>query len=222
MNQYIDNELDYSHEVTVPEMIAARDERVEKQQYLCKKYGKTVICFMLNIPGPHKIAPDFAAAFDLGVSRIREALADRAIDGTSDDVDQALYHSSKNDASKDNTDHRADAVPIEHTNELPVLEEHIERNVTGFILYMAVDADPIEVKKRMCVIEERDAIGRIFDIDVLRPDGAKVSREEFGMGPRKCLMCGKEAHICARARAHEVSDMVEKIHEIIKDTEICD
>lgn len=155
MNQYKDNELDYCHEVTVPEMIAARDERVEKQQYLCKKYGKTVICFMLNIPGPHKIAPDFAAAFDLGVSRIREALADRAIDGTSDDVDQALYHSSKNDASKDNTDHRADAVPIEHTNELPVLEEHIERNVTGFILYMAVDADPIEVKKRMCVIEER-------------------------------------------------------------------
>ena len=87
-----------------------------------------------------------------------------------------------------------------------------------YVFYASVDSDPVSIKKAMCEIEEADRLGRIFDIDVIKTDGTKVSREEFGMGPRKCLMCEEEAHFCARNRTHKVSDMVEEIKRIIHST----
>jgi holo-ACP synthase/holo-ACP synthase/triphosphoribosyl-dephospho-CoA synthase len=83
-------------------------------------------------------------------------------------------------------------------------------------MFISAEADATEVKRRMCMLEDRDRLGRIFDIDVLRVDGSKVSREDFGMAPRKCLMCEQEAHLCARNRTHKVADMVEEIHRIIQ------
>ena len=49
--------------VTVPEMLAARDHRVELQQDFIARFHHPVICFMLNIPGPHKVGEDFYWAF---------------------------------------------------------------------------------------------------------------------------------------------------------------
>lgn len=171
--------LDFEHEVTVPEMLEARDHRVEVQRSLISEFHHPVLCFMLNIPGPHKVSDDFEKAFKYGVKSIKEALRE---------------HGMKEDTEKE------------------------EAFVTGYVYYISVDAPAIEIKKAMCEIEERDRIGRIFDIDVLRTDGSKVSREEFGMGPRKCLMCETEAHICARNRTHTVVSMVEEIHRIIAET----
>ncbi len=171
--------LDYEHEVTVPEMMDARDHRVEMQRKLIAEFQHPVVCFMLNVPGPHKVGEDFEKAFRYGVKNINEALE---------------KHGMKKDAEKE------------------------EAFVTGYIYYVSVDADAVDIKKAMCEIEEKDRIGRIFDIDVLRTDGSKVSREEFGMGPRKCLMCELEAHICARNRTHTVKSMVEEIHRIIKES----
>ena len=170
--------LDFDHEVTVPEMMEARDHRVEMQREFIEKTGHPVICFMLNVPGPHKVSEDFQWAFHEGVERIRKKLGE---------------------------------------HDLVILCEDIEEHVTGYVFYASVDSDPVSIKKAMCEIEEVDRLGRIFDIDVIKTDGTKVSREEFGMGPRKCLMCEEEAHLCARNRTHKVSDMVEEIKRIIRD-----
>lgn len=175
----METKLDFEHEVTVAEMLDARDHRVEMQRSLINEYQHPVLCFMLNIPGPHKVGEDFERAFKYGVGSIKETLSERGM---------------KTDAEK------------------------VEAFVTGYVYYLSVDAPAIDIKKAMCELEERDRIGRIFDIDVLRTDGSKVSREEFGMGPRKCLMCETEAHICARNRSHTVASMVDEIHKIIKDT----
>ena len=169
--------LDYSHEVTVPEMMEARDHRVEMQRSIIGNTGHPVICFMLNVPGPHKVSEDFSWAFHEGVSRIKHKL---------------------------------------EANDFRIVYEETEEHVTGYLFYASVDSDPVSIKKAMCEIEEADRLGRIFDIDVIKTDGTKVSREEFGMSPRRCLMCGEEAHICARNRTHKVSEMVEEIKMIIR------
>ena len=53
-------------EVTVLDILNARDRRVEKQKELLQKYGKPLICFTMNIPGPVKVSSDIRAAFKIG------------------------------------------------------------------------------------------------------------------------------------------------------------
>ena len=45
--------------------------------------------------------------------------------------------------------------------------------------------------KALCVsIEDSTGLGRLFDMDVLAPDGRKLDREEVGGGSRKGQSCG--------------------------------
>ena len=58
-------------------------------------------------------------------------------------------------------------------------------------------------------------MGRLLDIDVIKSDGGKIARTEIGLPPRKCLLCGEDAPVCARSRAHTVSELFERTHQII-------
>ena len=87
----------------------------------------------------------------------------------------------------------------------------------GYEAYWAVEADSLEVKKLMVEIEESSRAGRLYDIDVLWPDGVKVSRTEVGARPRVCLICGSSASDCAASRAHTVEELQEKTFSIIID-----
>ena len=46
-----------------------------------------------------------------------------------------------------------------------------------------LDADPLTIKKFTTDIEDATPLGRLFDMDVIRPDGLKVDREE--LDPRR-------------------------------------
>jgi holo-ACP synthase/triphosphoribosyl-dephospho-CoA synthase len=65
-----------------------------------------------------------------------------------------------------------------------------------------VDLPAQELKQLAMDLEDTDPIGRLFDMDVLDTDGKKLSREELGKARRKCLLCDRDAAICARSRAH--------------------
>ena len=41
-------------DVTVLDMMNARDRRAEKQRELLGSYGQTLLCFTMNIPGPSR------------------------------------------------------------------------------------------------------------------------------------------------------------------------
>ena len=43
--------------------------------------------------------------------------------------------------------------------------------------------------------------GRLLDLDVLTPRGS-VSRSALGLPPRRCLICLREAKVCARLGGH--------------------
>ena len=112
------------------------------------------------------------------------------------------------------------------------LHEETRMLPTGPEGYMIVTGDPLEIKKAAIAAEEADALGRLFDIDVLViNDGAKpsesghfsltdirsISRSQLGGKPRQCLLCGEDAKACARSRAHSMDDLLQKINEILSD-----
>ena len=85
---------------------------------------------------------------------------------------------------------------------------HHEYGAESFRL---VKADALEVKKVLAEVEETHPLGRLFDLDVLRSDGTKVSRGEIGLAPRRCIICGGNAADCAGGRVHSVKQLQEEI-----------
>lgn len=93
----------------------------------------------------------------------------------------------------------------------PVPERVITTEFTGCEALLAVQANASLLKEHMCLIEEADPLGRLFDIDVLDASGNHL----FRGAERPCLICGAPARACARSRAHTASELFEKAHSII-------
>ncbi len=161
-------------EVTLRDMLLARENRVSKQQELLSKFQKPLICFTMNIPGPVKNSPAIAGGFRLGLERLNAQLLGEGI---------------------------------------TILHKETVCGHTGCEAYFVADA-PAEVLKRLCVeIEEADALGRLFDLDVLTPQGQKIQRS----APRKCLLCQQSAQVCGRSRAHSVESLQAATHRILEE-----
>lgn len=156
-------------EVSLLEILDARERRVQKQQELLQKYGKTLICFTMNIPGPVKVSPEIEAAF-----RIGDAMLQRF---------EVLY------------------------------QEDTSAN-TGFEKFYVVQGDAEQIKAACSLIEDGSPYGRLYDMDVMTPEGKKLSRTT----PRKCLICDKDAAVCGRSRAHSVEELQQVTTRILKDS----
>lgn len=88
-----------------------------------------------------------------------------------------------------------------------LLHKQITTNITGGEAYYVVDLPARDLKKIAMDIEAVDPVGRLFDMDVLTPEGTKINRQELGQSPRRCLLCDNEAVICARSRAHSLEQL---------------
>ena len=162
--------------VTVQDMMYARDRRAEKQRSLLDRYEKTLLCFTMNIPGPEKDNSLFRQGFLLGKRRLRRGFL------------------------------RIGITPL-----------HEEENLsfTGCEAYYVLPLSPLEIKRMAADIEEADEAGRLFDLDVLCPDGSKVDRREIGLPGRSCLICGGDARACARSRSHTLEELRTKTNQIL-------
>lgn len=61
-------------EVTLQQMLTAREERANRQSRLLEQYGRPVICFTMNIAGPVKTSPLIERAFRYGCEALRSLL----------------------------------------------------------------------------------------------------------------------------------------------------
>ena len=166
-------------EVSLLDMLDARERRVHHQQELLEQYHKPLICFTMNIAGPIKDSPLIRRGFARGQQLLRQQFF------------------------------RAKLSPL-HT------DAHCE--VTGCEAFYVLDADPMVIKKFTTDIEDATPLGRLFDMDVLRPDGTKVDREELSLSGRRCLICGGPAKVCSSRRIHTVVELQAKTTEILTDT----
>ena len=99
---------------------------------------------------------------------------------------------------------------LERLKVRPVCSEEVDADTGCEGLYV-VDMAPEPLKALCCDLEERTELGRLFDLDVLCPDGRKLDRPR----PRPCLLCGGPAKDCARSRRHSVPELQEKTHAIL-------
>ena len=89
---------------------------------------------------------------------------------------------------------------------------------TGCEAFYVLDADPLAIKKFTTDIEDATPLGRLFDMDVLRPNGIKVDREELHLEGRRCLICGGPAKACSSRRIHTVAELQAKTTAILTET----
>ena len=166
-------------EVSLLEMLDARERRVHHQQELLAQYQKPLVCFTMNIAGPVKDSPLIRRGFARGQQLLRQ---------------QFLL---------------AKLTPL-HTDAACA--------PTGCEAFYVLDADPLAIKKFTTDIEDATPLGRLFDMDVLRPNGVKVDREELHLEGRRCLICGGPAKACSSRRIHTVAELQAKTTAILTET----
>lgn len=88
---------------------------------------------------------------------------------------------------------------------------------TGCEALWVVRGDGRAVKELCVELEDRDALGHLFDLDVLDPVSGKWDRTQLGQPPRKCLVCGKEGKGCASRRLHTVEELQGATQVILED-----
>ena len=161
-------------DVTLQEILDARERRVQTQNALLAQYKKPVICFTMNIPGPEKYNRKIAVGFRLGDRLLQQAL-------------QGMH----------------------------TLHRQVRYENTGCEGFYVVDHPAQTLKQLTVALEEATPLGRLFDMDVLDADGVHLHREELGLAPRKCLLCEKDATICARSRAHGLDALLQRTHSLL-------
>ena len=97
-----------------------------------------------------------------------------------------------------------------------VLEQFEAKNETGWDGFFALNLPPEEIKTYLLEQEEHHPLGRLFDFDVLRTDGSKLSRQEPGFPERTCLLCGNTAFLCGRSRTHSAQELLAKEIELME------
>ena len=212
--------------LTLMDLLDSRENRVNHQKELLEQYtfcqvpaahvtpgpvekhrSVALVSMSLNIPGPVKDSPQYRKALKTGLHRLKAMLL-----GNNGNF-----------------------------GEMQILHEEFRPLITGPEGYLVLGCTSpeqtaeefaIQIKKTAVAAEEADALGRLFDMDVLVIDDAakaddnghfsltdirSISRSQLGAEPRKCLLCGENAKACARSRAHSMDDLLHKINEILSD-----
>ena len=161
-------------EVSLREVLDARDRRAEAQRQLLERYARPLISFTMNIPGPVKNSPQIRRAFDEGLRLLETALREAGF------------------ACEERQITHADA---------------------GNECLCAVNAPPTALKELCVRIEEGSAMGRLFDLDVIGPDGQKLARRE----ERRCLVCGAAGRGCASRRLHSLDELNAAVARLLRE-----
>ena len=66
-------------EVSLQDILNAREARVQKQKELLKKFQKPLLCFTMNIPGPEKYNSDISVGFQVGHRLIADTFGARIL-----------------------------------------------------------------------------------------------------------------------------------------------
>lgn len=116
------------------------------------------------------------------------------------------------------TKYQAVATGLIHKYGETVVEAASFQRETGFEFYILVQRPANQVKRDLVAFEQETKFGQLCDLDVLtkETDGLKhVSREQLMLPRRKCLVCGGDAKVCSRSRAHQLIEMQSVCDEII-------
>ncbi len=97
-----------------------------------------------------------------------------------------------------------------------IAEEKIREKTISFLktgpeAFFSVDMSAAALKEICTEIEERNSLGRLFDMDVTDISGEKLSREN----ERGCIVCGKKGRGCAARRLHSAEEIFAATNKIL-------
>ncbi len=162
--------------VGVTQMLAARDERVRRQQIWLDRYKGSLISFCINMPGEIKDNSEAHQLQAAGIIAVEKEIKARGWVITA--------HSSW-------------------------------RFITGPEAFWSVQIPARALKEAMITLEQQHPLGRLFDLDVSGADGRSLSRREFGLPPRQCLLCDDLAAVCGRSRRHSPEALLAHIRHTL-------
>ena len=84
---------------------------------------------------------------------------------------------------------------------------------------LAIDALPAKVKLAVIELEQSHPLGRLWDIDILTQQGQILSRRDFDLPPRSCLVCQRPANICAREQTHTLPELIIRMKALLDTAE---
>ena len=172
-------------------ILSGKEQRAMRQREFLTACD-CLVSFSLNIPGPVKKSALYDPLFQEGTDRLAQALGNFPgirITGISAESDDAGYLC---------------LIRIKGNGESP-------------------EETAVSVKKVTLAVETETPEGRLFDMDVLFPgnggDPQKISRSRFELPRRRCLLCEKDAFICARSLNHRAAEILIHIVDLILDSE---
>lgn len=111
---------------------------------------------------------------------------------------------------------------IRHLAELSgweIKHQNCLAQATGPEALLAINALPGAVKQATIELEQNHPLGRLWDIDILTPQGEILSRSDFALPARLCLLCEKTSAVCAREQAHPFTELTERMEALLNDAD---
>lgn len=162
-------------QVTLAQMLWAREERAARQEALLEQYGMPLVSFVMNIAGPVKDSPLIRQGFALGEKLLFQQLL---------------------------------------RENVPCVYQEKVNAPTGPEGVYVVKASAVQVKDLTEELEEGLPLGRLWDMDVISPQGIKLERA----APRRCLLCGQPAQVCARSSSHPLEELQNQTRQLLEET----
>ncbi len=158
-------------DISLSDILLAREERVRLQSEISKRYRCPIISFTMNIAGPRKNSPLIERAFTQGLGHLDNAI----------------------DAEK-------------------IVLKHVQKDLqAGPLAIYAVNENASQLKDICVEIEEKTALGRLFDMDVIDESFQKLCRDR----ERACIVCGAQGRACAAGRLHSLGEITAKMNSLM-------
>lgn len=90
------------------------------------------------------------------------------------------------------------------------------RYITGPEAFWSIPVPAETLKSAMITLEQQHPLGRLFDLDVLGADGRSISRRQFDLPARQCLICNEPAAVCGRSRRHSSQELLTHIRQTLQ------
>lgn len=106
-------------------------------------------------------------------------------------------------------------VLIKEENLKPCFEKMVLAD-SGPEYFSVVDLDPRKLKRLLLALEDQHPLGRLMDFDVLSGEGESISRSDFDLPGRTCLVCGEPVLSCSRSRGHGLEALQNVINQMFE------
>ena len=205
----------------------SREARVRRQRELLEAYpGLSLLCLTVQLPGPIKRNKTSLVIAEAGVKAVREAFAverEELRDLETGFEGFFLVPIPPVDAKR-LACHLEDTHPLGRLMDLDVIVTitskssstplHPRGGLRGVPLKLP--ASLRKVPGRTFTRIGREAQG-VRGLPAAKYSPAPLGREDLGLEPRKCLLCGRQARECMRAKNHTTEELLAKIDQMVED-----